>query len=174
MSGIIFLGTPFQGSSVAVFGKRLAQVTGGNLSLLELLQKDNPNLHSLSKDFCDSHQDWDFVCFYENADADYTLFKTRVSIPFDLYISSPINYMKVVTVSSGTLSGRRMVFLNTDHSGLNKFSGENDENYAWLLPEIQRMVDNSPSIVANRHQSKGMEVCNVASCSGYFELTICL
>lgn len=82
MSGVIFLGAPFQGSNAAVLGKRLAQVTGGDLSLLELLQKDNPNLHSLSKDFCDSHHEWDFVCFYEDTDADYTLFKTRVCIPF--------------------------------------------------------------------------------------------
>lgn len=50
-----------------------------------------------------------------------------------------------------------MIFLNTDHSGLNKFSGENDENYALLLPEIQRMVDNGHSIVTSRHQPKGME-----------------
>ncbi|KFY02433.1 hypothetical protein O988_02162 [Pseudogymnoascus sp. VKM F-3808] len=140
VSGIIFLGAPFQGSNAAALGKRLAQVTGGDLSLLELLQKDNPNLHSLSKDFCDSHYEWDFVCFYEDTDADYTLFKTRV-----------------VTASSATLSGRRMIFLNTDHSGLNKFTGKNDENYALVLPEIQRMVDNGPSIVASRHQSKKSE-----------------
>ncbi|KFZ13047.1 hypothetical protein V502_06789 [Pseudogymnoascus sp. VKM F-4520 (FW-2644)] len=137
VSGIIFLGAPFQGSNAAMLGKRLAQVTGGDLSLLELLQKDNPNLHSLSKDFCDSHHEWDFVCFYENTDADYALFKTRV-----------------VTASSATLSGRRMIFLNTDHSGLNKFTGKNDENYAWVLPEIQRMVDNGPLIVTSRYQSK--------------------
>ncbi|KFY32634.1 hypothetical protein V493_00017 [Pseudogymnoascus sp. VKM F-4281 (FW-2241)] len=137
VAGVIFLGTPFQGSNAAVLGKRLAQVTGGDLSLLELLQKDNPNLHALAKDFCDSHHEWDFVCFYEDTDADFTLLKTRV-----------------VTASSATLSGRRMIFLNTDHSGLNKFSGENDENYALLLPEIQRMVDKGRSVVTSRHQSK--------------------
>ncbi|KFY07138.1 hypothetical protein V492_07413, partial [Pseudogymnoascus sp. VKM F-4246] len=140
VTGVIFLGTPFQGSNAAVLGKRLAQITGGDISLLELLQKDNPNLHSLSKDFCDSYREWDFVCFYEDTDADYTLLKTRV-----------------VTASSATLSGRRMIFLNTDHSGLNKFSGKNDENFALLLPEIQRMIDDGPSIVARRHQPKEVE-----------------
>ncbi|KFY60010.1 hypothetical protein V497_03938 [Pseudogymnoascus sp. VKM F-4516 (FW-969)] len=140
VSGIIFLGAPFQGSSAAVLGKRLAQATGGDLSLLELLQKDNPDLYSLSKDFCTSYHDWDFVCFYENTDADFTLFKTRV-----------------VTASSATLIERRMIFLDTDHSGLNKFTGKDDENYALVLPEIQRMVDNGPSIVASRHQSKKSE-----------------
>ncbi|KFZ04937.1 hypothetical protein V501_08833 [Pseudogymnoascus sp. VKM F-4519 (FW-2642)] len=140
VSGVIFLGAPFQGSNAAVLGKRLAQVTGGDLSLLELLQKDNTNLQSLSKEFSDSHREWDFVCFYEDTDADYTLFKTRV-----------------VTASSATLSGRRMIFLHTDHSGLNKFSGRNDENYALVLPEIQRMVNNGPSMVTSRFKTKGAE-----------------
>lgn len=169
MSGVIFLGAPFQGSNAAVLGKRLAQVTGGDLSLLELLQKDNPNLHSLSKDFCDSHHEWDFVCFYEDTDADYTLFKTRVCIPFKHISTSHVNSMKVVTASSAALSGRRMIFLNTDHSGLNKFSGKTDENYALVLPEIQRMVDNGPSIVTSRHQSKGLEFCYMASSPEYFD-----
>jgi hypothetical protein len=50
-----------------------------------------------------------------------------------------------------------MMFLNTDHSGLNKFSGEDDENFALLLPEIRRMVERGPMIVADRHRTKGME-----------------
>lgn len=50
-----------------------------------------------------------------------------------------------------------MIFLNTDHSGLNKFSGEDDENFALLLPEIRRMVERGPMIVADRHRTKGME-----------------
>jgi hypothetical protein len=47
------------------------------------------------------------------------------------------------------------MFFNTDHSGVNKFSGENDENFALVLPEIRRMVENGPSIVAKRHRVKG-------------------
>jgi len=50
-----------------------------------------------------------------------------------------------------------MIFLNTDHSGLNKFSGMHDENFALLLPEIKRMVDGGPSIVIDRHRRKGTE-----------------
>lgn len=62
-----------------------------------------------------------------------------------------------------------MIFLNTDHSGLNKFSGKHDENYALLLPEIQRMVDNGPSIVTSRHQSKGRGFCYVAFSPRHFD-----
>jgi len=46
------------------------------------------------------------------------------------------------------------MFLNTDHSGLNKFSGEGDENFALVLPEIRRMVEGGPSIVVERHRAK--------------------
>jgi hypothetical protein len=45
--------------------------------------------------------------------------------------------------------------MNTDHSGLNKFSGNDDENFALLLPEIRRMVKNSPLVVADRYRKTG-------------------
>lgn len=76
--------------------------------------------------------------------------------------------MKVVTASSATLSGRRMIFLHTDHSGLNKFSGTNDENYALVLPEIQRMVNNGPSMVTNRFKTKGTDLLGTGSSPSYF------
>ena len=34
-----------------------------------------------------------------------------------------------------------MIFLDTDHSGLNKFGGEDNENVLLVLPEIRRMVE---------------------------------
>lgn len=48
-----------------------------------------------------------------------------------------------------------MMSLNTDHSGLNKFSGKDNENFKLVLPEIRRMVKEGPSIVAERHRAKG-------------------
>jgi hypothetical protein len=48
-----------------------------------------------------------------------------------------------------------MISLNADHSGLNKFSGKDDENFRLVLPEIRRMVEDGPSIVAERHRAKG-------------------
>jgi hypothetical protein len=47
------------------------------------------------------------------------------------------------------------MFLDTDHSGLNKFSGKHDENFVFVLPEIQRIVRDRPSIVAERHRARG-------------------
>jgi hypothetical protein len=48
-----------------------------------------------------------------------------------------------------------MIPLDTNHSGLNKFSGENDENFRLVLPEIRRMVESGGSIVNKRHRVNG-------------------
>ncbi|KIM94317.1 hypothetical protein OIDMADRAFT_184403 [Oidiodendron maius Zn] len=137
IAGIIFLGGPFQGSNAAMFGKWLAQLSGRDTSLLEWLEKDSPHLQALSRDFWGSHSDWDIVCFYEKRDADYGLLKA-----------------KIVSSQSASLVGKRAMFLDTDHSGLNKFGGEHDENFALVLPEVQRIVRDRPSIVAERHRAR--------------------
>jgi hypothetical protein len=48
-----------------------------------------------------------------------------------------------------------MIALDTHHSGLNKFSGIDDENFRLVLPEIRRMVEDGPKIVAKRYLAKG-------------------
>ena len=45
-----------------------------------------------------------------------------------------------VDFQSASLNGRRSMYLTTDHSGLNKFHGLEDENFQLVVPEIQRMV----------------------------------
>ena len=45
-----------------------------------------------------------------------------------------------------------MIYLTTDHSGLNKFSGVEDENFALVLPEIQRIVQRAPQVVEERYR----------------------
>lgn len=44
--------------------------------------------------------------------------------------------------------------MDADHSGLNKFSGEHNKNFALLLPEIRRMVRDGLSVVANRYSKR--------------------
>ena len=43
------------------------------------------------------------------------------------------------------------MFLDTDHSGLNKFSGRNDENFLLMWPEIDRMVKAAPQPIEKRY-----------------------
>lgn len=47
------------------------------------------------------------------------------------------------------------MYLHTDHSGLNKFSGMDDPNFALLLPEIRRIVKAGPLVVADRCRGNG-------------------
>jgi hypothetical protein len=49
-----------------------------------------------------------------------------------------------------------MMFLDTDHSGLNKFSGGEDANFKLVLAEIQRIVDHGPSAVAEQCRTNGI------------------
>ena len=42
------------------------------------------------------------------------------------------------------------MYLTTDHSGLNKFHGFEDENFKLVLPEIQRMVQATQLTVEGR------------------------
>jgi hypothetical protein len=60
-----------------------------------------------------------------------------------------------VSQQSATQLGKRMIPLDTDHFGLNKFSGEDDENFKRVLPEIRRMVEGGSSIVTERHRANG-------------------
>jgi hypothetical protein len=84
VSGIVFLGTPFQGSKEATYAQwlakliRLQESEGHRYTLLKTLQKDSRELHNLSVDFWRSYGDYDMTCFYENRGADYGLISPQV------------------------------------------------------------------------------------------------
>ncbi|WP_375449313.1 hypothetical protein [uncultured Nostoc sp.] len=65
IAGLIFLGTPHQGSDAAGYGKYLARVTGNDLTLLESLTKHSQVLREVAQDFETSYSNVDLVCFYE-------------------------------------------------------------------------------------------------------------
>lgn len=43
------------------------------------------------------------------------------------------------------------MYLETDHSGLNKFRGPDDENFLLVWREIDRMVKNAPQRIDERY-----------------------
>lgn len=77
-AGIVFLGTPHQGSDAASYGLWLAQVVGHDKTLLESLKKNSPALYEIAQDFEASYCDADIVCFYENIQASYGPVQTQV------------------------------------------------------------------------------------------------
>ena len=68
-----------------------------------------------------------------------------------------------MSTQSATLVGQKLMYMDADHSGLNKFSGVDDGNFRLLLPELRRMVENSGSVVADRYRSKGKQPCRCLS-----------
>ena len=58
---------------------------------------------------------------------------------------------QLVDHQSASLHGKRAIYLTTDHSGLNKFRGPEDENFLLVRPEIQRMVQTAPQTIKERY-----------------------
>ncbi len=79
MAGIIFLGTPHQGSNAAGYGVWLARAAGRDTKLLESLKRNSATLYDIASDFEKSYgPEADLVCFYENGDALYGPLRTQV------------------------------------------------------------------------------------------------
>ena len=68
IAGILFLGTPHQGSSAAEYGMWLARALGNDTTLLGILKKNSPTLLEVAQDFEASYSNLDIVCFYEQKD----------------------------------------------------------------------------------------------------------
>lgn len=139
ISGVVFLGTPFAGSDLASFRKWcnsfLAEMVDIDTRVLKLLDKNSSTLFQLSRDFWGAYQSWDIICFYENQVTTYggRFFRAQT-----------------VTANSATFPGKRMMSLNRNHSGLNKFSGIDDPAFKSVLVELQHMVQEGLSVVEER------------------------
>ena len=66
--GILFLGTPHQGSSAAEYGMWLARALGNDTTLLQTLKNNSPTPLEVAQDFEASYNNVDIVCFYEQRD----------------------------------------------------------------------------------------------------------
>ncbi|KAI0100966.1 hypothetical protein GGR51DRAFT_336858 [Nemania sp. FL0031] len=119
--GIIFLGTPHQGSDISIFAiiaARLTAYLGSNQMLPLLLQKHKPELSDLNDSFLDVIKGLRarIVCFVE----------TKPTYLFKFISIGPI-----VDRDSASGSWDRR-FINTNHSGLNKCLKKGDPIYSEL------------------------------------------
>ena len=62
--------------------------------------------------------------------------------------------MQVVPQKSAIREGNDMMFLLTDHPGLNKFWGHDDPNLKNVCAVIAEMVSSAPQIVEKNYDSK--------------------
>lgn len=77
-AGIVFLGTPHDGSDIAAHGVWLAKAVGHDKTLLESLKRNSPALYDIARDFDASYRNTDIVCFYEKHGATYGPLQTQV------------------------------------------------------------------------------------------------
>ena len=66
--GILFRGTPHQGSSATEYGVWLARAFGNDTTLLETLKKNSLTLLEVAQEFEAGYSNADIVCFYEKRD----------------------------------------------------------------------------------------------------------
>ena len=80
-AGIVFLGTPDDGSDSAAYGTFLAQLMRHDKTLIEPLKRNSSALDEMAQDFETGYRDADIVCFYENKETAYRPWQTQVCQP---------------------------------------------------------------------------------------------
>ncbi|KAJ6032487.1 peptidase C14 [Penicillium herquei] len=133
--GVIFLGTPHQGSNVSITGTILTSLTGifgSDSTLLLSLRHHDKGLTDLAERF-NAHrvksplgEMLPVISFYETKPT---------------YLFRYISLGQVVEKDSAILhaSPQESYPIDTDHSGLNKFAGKEDEFYQKLKTSIRRL-----------------------------------
>jgi len=81
-AGVLFLGTPHEGTDVAGYGSFIAKLKGNDPSLIQSLKPTDEDLYALSLDFAAGYRHLNISCFYEKLDNAYVggLAKIKVSM----------------------------------------------------------------------------------------------
>ncbi|OAQ71444.1 SesB [Pochonia chlamydosporia 170] len=129
IKGIIFMGTPHQGSWMARWGKipasALGVVKSTNISLLKTLQTDDNYLQSVQDRFLSmireqqrAGREFDITCFFEE-------------LPLT-------GFRQVVSKKSATLGGYNPISVHGNHSNMVKFGSQDDNGFKRVYGELQR------------------------------------
>ncbi|KAJ6084383.1 hypothetical protein N7486_011183 [Penicillium sp. IBT 16267x] len=124
LEGIAFMGTPHKGAWMADWARIPASVFGlvksTNVTLLDILQRDNQLLDSIQVDFLtmirrlrESGRGIGIVCFFEE-------------LPFPVI-------GKIVTEESATLDGYDIYSIHANHRDMVRFGSEEDPGFKRLL-----------------------------------------
>ncbi|GAW23019.1 hypothetical protein ANO14919_125670 [Xylariales sp. No.14919] len=144
-SGILFLGTPHQGSSLSVAGSIVALLTsffGSNTELLFFLRRHSTQLSDLESSFRESHLKAKIFSFCE----------TKPS-----YALGCFSIGLIVDRDSATGSADKPIDMDTDHSGLNKCFGLEDPLYEKIRSKIADSIKPSLLDQADRSIREGYE-----------------
>ncbi|KDN59862.1 putative peptidase C14 [Colletotrichum sublineola] len=124
--GIIFPGTPHQGSSLSIAASLLGKLTallGSNTALLLSLQSNHSQLSDLEDEFRRVAAGKQITSFYE----------TKPTFYKGLSIGCIVNRESARGFSKDPIS------VDTDHAGLNKFSGPDHPGFREIRTVIQKL-----------------------------------
>jgi len=142
--GILFLGTPHNGSDIAKWGLLLhnictavlpKKVMEGSSQLVQALRKDNETLQHINSLFADIMGRFHIYLFHETRSTD--LRGTR-EIIVDEASAAPY------------LEGVERMGIEADHSHMCKFDDENSPGYEVVAEAILRYSRQAPAIIADR------------------------
>ncbi|KAK4203608.1 Alpha/Beta hydrolase protein, partial [Triangularia verruculosa] len=142
--GIIFLGTPHNGSDVAIWGRVLQAMSEVAIPrklfetqsvLLKALKKDNETLREINGHFLDVYQRW------------------RVQMVHECH-TSDVRGSKILVVGAASagpqLPGVTYYGIEKDHSGMCKFEGENAPGWKNVSTTIRQWVADGVNLIPPR------------------------
>ncbi|KAK8070429.1 hypothetical protein PG997_010632 [Apiospora hydei] len=134
--GIIFMGTPHQGSDATKYAELVVRVVTAilrqpNSQLVEALRRDSAILENQRSEFVTVSKDLDVVCF-------------REELPTEIGLIVP----KDTAVYAGFKVREGGIYAN--HRDMTKFSSDKDEGYKRVLHQVRRQIKENS--VANQTQ----------------------
>ncbi|KAI9888556.1 MAG: hypothetical protein M1814_006826 [Vezdaea aestivalis] len=129
--GILFLGTPHNGSDLAAWGRLayriISLIRPANVDLISTLRPNSETLQNIQADFykmlrlrADEGSKIEIVCFFEE-------------------LPSPIGG-EVVDHQSASIRGYHSQGIRADHANMSKFQDKDDPGYECLLGELRRWI----------------------------------
>ncbi|OTA67910.1 hypothetical protein K449DRAFT_187192 [Hypoxylon sp. EC38] len=148
-AGFVSLGTPFRGSNMQTLANKIAWILtpgGSSRDMITDLKPDNEHLRDKVHTFCQLRNKLGIPtwCFFELLGSDYG---KKVGIR-GLFRET------VVEEESAHIPGWDRTGLNTDHFGLNKFSGPSDSSFLAISREIRIMCINWDEFRDRRKKNK--------------------
>lgn len=153
ITGMIFLGTPHQGTSSvnlgtpgAIFKAAVQARYRVHDGLLNSIAHDNSTLVKTVYDFTRNislrNPPPKLFCFFE---------KRETPVGKIANMDLPLEF--IVNETSGSLNGHQKLGLDLNHFEMNKFENSEDNNYERVVEEILGMVKEAKQIMAGRSET---------------------
>lgn len=146
--GILFLGTPHNGSDIAKWGSLLERISHAVLpkkfmdsspQLVQALKTNNETLQNINRLFIEIIGRYHVYFFHESKPMD---FKGTMQYIVDEDSAAPV------------IEGVERMGIERDHSTMCKFESENAPGYDVVAEALQRYAEDAPGLIKTRWEGK--------------------